>query len=137
MKKMIFITVVIMYSLSAALAAKCPVNTEKVMTCLSKPKVGDHEVASNMLDSITICNNKSEKNKLKLVVEKNNESDILSPVVELRVGSISYKMKAGEVDFTLSVTSGINPQIKNIPARFKISIKEPQIEGSSTYVCRR
>ena len=130
MKKMI---VLALFSLSFASFASetCPAKTQQVATCLSTPKSGDQKVAANIFDSITIC---SQGAKSILIMEKNGESDSREAKVTRRMGGTSYLIQEPDVDFTLSVTTGLNGNA--MPAHLKIEFKAPELIASSTYSCK-
>jgi len=131
MKTMIFSSLMVLSSISVA-AATCPQNTQTVYTCKSTPTAGDEEVASTMLDSISIC---SKGNETLMLVEKNGEADMALATVDMRMGGTSYTLKTPEMDFSLSVVTGILD--KTSPARFTLHLKAANISASSTYTCVR
>ena len=131
MKTIAFSVVFLLTSMSFA-SATCPPQSQKVATCVSTPKAGDHEIAAGVFDSIAIC---TQGSKTILVPEKNGESEGLEAKVTARMGGTTYLVKSADVDFALSVTTGIRSRTS--PAQFKVDFKSVKIVASSTYTCTR
>ena len=54
MKTIVALAVLCLSSVSFA-AAECPAGSETVLTCTSNPQPGNGQLASDMLDSVAIC----------------------------------------------------------------------------------
>ena len=131
MRVFIFLTVSLAFSFAFA-AAECPTKSAQLKVCASTPKQGDSTLASGVFDSIAIC---SQGDDTLLVFEKNGESDESVAEVTKRDGGTTYLVRAEDVDFSLSVTTGIRPAPQT-PARFTLILKDAKSQASSTYTCK-
>jgi len=129
MKTIIFASIMVLSSLG--MAATCPSGSQLVKSCKSTPKTGDEDVAASTFDSIAICSLGSQP---LIAVEKGGQQDVTKATAQIRMGGTTYSVTAGDVDFSLSVVTGILS--KKAPARFTINYKQVNLKASSTYTCQ-
>lgn len=115
-----------------AMAATCPLDSQTVRSCKSTPEAGDQELAAGTFDSIAIC---SQEGKTLMAFEKGGQQEVTEAQVQVRTGGISYSVDTKDVEFSLSVTSGI-PSAATIPAHFTVNFKQASLKASSTYSCQ-
>jgi len=120
-------------SFSALAEIGCPAKTKQIGVCLSTPKSGDGEVASTVFDSITIC----EKTKTIAIlnVEKNGEAENAVATISMRMGGTEMLVESPMIDFSLTLTTGIDRNKDAVPAKFRVVFKDSNIVSTSSYTC--
>ncbi|MBK7891248.1 MAG: hypothetical protein IPJ84_10500 [Bdellovibrionales bacterium] len=137
MKTIVALAVLCLSSVSFA-AAECPAGSETVLTCTSNPQPGNGQLASDMLDSVAICESGSVTS---MVMEKDGESATTEVAVLAIPGGTHYSVEDDTVLFKFSVVTGV--RTVKPKATFSVTFTEAKddngnpLSSSSTYACSR
>lgn len=119
-------------STSKITPAKCPGSAKLTYLCVSAPKKGDHEMVIRAFDSIAICS----RGQATIMAVKSGHEQIVHPAKAdfRRAGSAIYSLTAKDIEFQLSITTGIAATSK-IPSRLSFHYQAADMQASSSYSC--
>lgn len=123
-------------SLSPSLwaSAQCPQGSKTLKSCVSTPQPGDDSFATELGESIAICNANGVVSMV--LADKEGQSNEAVAQVESRMGGTTYSFEQDGVRLSLSVTEGT--QKPNPKAKFTVTFTEatPPAFASTTYTCK-
>jgi hypothetical protein len=130
--KTLIVTAVLGFSSFAMATSACPSDMKTVNFCKSTPVKGDHEVAANIFDSISIC---AKGQQAFMIVDSNGDlSPAAKAVFESRAGGASYTMNLEGITVAISYATGTAPSATKT-AKMTMTNPNANMTISSTYTC--